>query len=111
MKWFNVIKRHFTLRDDFTSDVTDFSLPDARHSALPPDIKWSDKIREDSRSKKESKPIIIQDEGVCPPGELWCEQHEECETQKDWETHNKLLTAEEAENQKQFEASGKLSDK
>jgi len=42
---------------------------------------------------------------------LWCEQHEECEDEKDWKTHNRVLTAEEIKNQKQFQTSGKLNDK
>ena len=55
--------------------------------------------------------ISVSDENDCPPGTLWCEQHEECEDEKDWKTHNRVLTPEEIENQKQFQTSGKLSDK
>jgi len=111
MKWFNIIKGRFAHRDEFNTDVTDFNLPEARHSSLPPDIKWTNKIRVDTQRKKELKPISVSGENNCPPGTLWCEQHEECEDEKDWKTHNRVLTAEEIKNQKQFQTSGKLNDR
>ena len=109
MKWFDFIKKRFDSRD---LDVTDFNLPEPPHSTGTPDVRWEDRIAENIERKKNLQPIAIEEDGEeCPPGELWCEQHQECESEKYWLTHNRHLTAEEVENQKQFESSGKLSDK
>ena len=91
-------------------DITDFAHQDA-HVSSPPPSQWRQKVSDRNRKATYlEKPSRMEDndEG-CPPGELWCEKHEECEPEKEWLTHNRHLTEQEVENQKQFEASGKLS--
>ena len=91
-------------------DITDFAHQDAHVPSSPPS-QWRQKISDrDRKARYLEKPSRVKDKDEeCPPGELWCEKHEECESEKYWLTHNRQLTEQEVENQKQFEASGKLS--
>jgi hypothetical protein len=102
MSWFDICKKtikklsfpemsYSDLNDMI--DTTDFSHEEA-HGSTTPDTQWRHKVAERDRKarylEKPSKPK--EDEGECPPGTLWCKEHEECENEKFWHTHNSLPT-------------------
>jgi len=111
MKWFDILKRPMSqfVQRDLDPTVTIFDLDNLPPIHDAPPEQFRRKVTRRKRAVEALSPLrILDEEEECPPGELWCETHEECETEKVWLTHNKHLTPEEIENQKQFQSSGKF---
>ena len=112
MSWFDIIKKPMSalvFRDlDPERNLLDIDTKPPIHQ--PPPQQFRRKVSRRKQAVSTLQPLnILDEEGECPPGEFWCNQHEECENEKEWLTHNRHLTPEEEENQRQFQASGKFS--
>ena len=111
MKWFDIIKKPMSalVHRDLDPERNLLDLDTKRPIPQPPPQQYRRKIRRRKQAISALKPLnILAEDEECPPGELWCERHEECEPEKEWLTHNRHLTAEEIENQKLWQGSGKF---
>ena len=108
MSWFDILKKPLSLLiRDLEPDRNLLDIETKPRIFNPPPEKFRSKQAKRRVAVATSTPLKeVLEEGECPPGELWCEKHQECEPEKEWLTHNRHQTAEEIENQRLWGGTG-----
>lgn len=97
MSWFDILKKPLSLLiRDLEPDRNLLDIETKPRIFNPPPEKFRRKQAKRRVAVATSTPLKdIEEEGMCPKGMLWCEKHEECETEKKWLTHNAHPTKED----------------